>query len=134
MYMSNAETPPHIPTIPPPLPVLSNQYLQTPFTGTPLIRQLTPQSTPFGTPLIRQLTPQIPPPFFTGTFPTPPDSNMRLAAQTPLPLVSSDEDDPLSTFVSLSDDEATRGRKERETDRQYALRRRRKKKKDYPRK
>ncbi len=132
MYMSNAETPPHVPTIPP-WAVLSNQSLQTPFTGTPLIRQLPPQSTPFGTPLIRQLTPQIPPPFFTGTFPTPPDSNMRLAAQTPLPPASSDEDDPLSTFVSLSDDEATRGRKEREADRKYALRRYRKKK-DYPRK
>ena len=94
MYMSNAEAPPHVPTMPP-WPVLSNQSLQMPFTGTPLIRQLTPQSTPFGTPFIRQLTSQIPPPFFTGTFPTPPDSNMRLAAQTPLPLASSDEDDPL---------------------------------------
>ena len=113
MYMSNVETPSHVPTIPP-WAVLSNQSIQTPFTRTPLIRQLPPQSTPFRTPLIRQLTPQIPPPFFTGTFPTPPDSNMRLAAQTPLPLASSDESDDelLSTFVSLSDDEATRESKQ----------------------
>ena len=94
---------------------------------------MTPQSTPFGTPLVQQLTPLIPPPFFTGTFPTPPDSNMRLAAQTPLPLASSDEDDPLSTFISLSDDEATRESKQRKAERQYTLRRHRKKK-EHPRK
>ena len=54
----------------------------------------------------------IPPPFFRGTFPTPPDSAMKLAQQTPLE--SSNEDDGrLETFVSLSDDELTVEHKER---------------------
>ena len=43
---------------------------------------------------------------------------MCLAAQTPLPPASSDESDgdPLSTFISFSDDETTRERKERKAE------------------
>ena len=36
---------------------------------------------------------EIPQPSFTTSFPTPPDSNMRLAANTPLPPSSSDDED-----------------------------------------
>ena len=129
-YMLNATKDPQY--VPPPHPILNFQspisQTQVPTSQTLMVKkhEETPSS-------IRQLThlSKISPPFFTGAFSTPPDSNMRLAAQAPLPLTSSDEsedDDPLSTFISFSDDETTRERKHRNAERKYNLRKKRIKK------
>ena len=69
-------------------------------------------------------TQSVPPPFFSGTFPTPPDSTLKqqqLALGTPLPESDSD-DDRLETFVSLTDDDETRKRKENLAKRKYTRR------------
>ena len=71
-------------------------------------------------------TQPVPPPFFSGIFPTPPGSTLKqqqhqLALDTPLPESDSD-DDRLKTFVSLTDDDETRKRKENLAKRKYTRR------------
>ena len=116
VYMLNAEKNLHaVPT--PILPVVSSSHSLT-----VKKRDETPSS-------VQHFTHQSP--FFTGYLPTPPDSSIHLAAQSSLPSSSSGEDsdtsDTLSTFVSFSDDEMTRKRKQNIAKRKYNLKRVKKK-------
>ena len=102
-------------------------YLQTSHTQLPTPRMSSfvtqpPPITPF---------PAVPPPFFRGTFPTPPDSSLKQQAlDTPLPESVSDDDNRLETFVTLSDDDETIERKQRLAKRKYTRRGERRRK--YP--
>ena len=139
IYMSNAEK--NHPAVPTPiLPIAPIPQLVTVKKSeeTPASSYFTPPSSHLMTvkkreetpASIQQFAPQVPAPYFTGYLPTPPDSNFRLARRTPLPTTSSEEDSDesnLRLFVSASDDEMTRFRKQRKGEQKYNLRLKRKK-------
>ena len=139
IYMSNAEK--NHPAVPTPiLPIAPIPQLVTVKKSgeTPASSYFTPPSSHLMTvkkreetpASIQQFAPQVPAPYFTGYLPTPPDSNFRLARRTPLPTTSSEEDSDesnLRLFVSASDDEMTRNRKQRKGEQKYNLRLKRKK-------